>query len=245
MPNPRKRQKKAEEGQPLWLLSYADLVQQLLVFFVMLYAVSGDTLNVAEMRLLLSAFTGLGNYRGGNTLQVGRLAELGHTVMSLPSGQRGRSLGRARQTAVSVFAPELKTRKVRVMEDERGLVISLAADSFFEPASAAVRIEEARAVLQKAASLLASPELSGRKFRIEGHTDNLATDPAGPYPTNWELSTARATNVLHYLVDFGVDERQFQVAGFADTVPLAANDTPEGRAYNRRVDIVLLSPGHL
>jgi chemotaxis protein MotB len=131
------------------------------------------------------------------------------------------------------------------MEDERGLVISLAADSFFEQASAELRIEEARAVLQKAASLLSSPEFARRKFRIEGHTDSLATDPAGPYFTNWELSTARATNVLHYLVDFGVNERQFQVAGFADTVPLAANDTPEGRAYNRRVDIVLLSPGHL
>jgi len=108
-----------------------------------------------------------------------------------------------------------------------------------------VRIEEARSVLQKAASLLSSPEFGGRKFRIEGHTDNVPTDPRGAYFTNWELSTARATNVLHYLVDFGVNERQFQVAGFADTVPLASNDTPEGRAYNRRVDIVLLSPGHL
>ena len=242
------RQKKCppcEEGQPLWMLSYCDLTNQLLVFFVMLYATSGDTLNVAEMRLLLSAFTGLGNYRGGNTLQVGRLAELGHTVMELPSVERGRSLGRARQTAVALFQPELKTRAVRIKEDERGLVISLAADAFFEQASAEVRIEEARAVLQKAASLLSSADLAGRKFRIEGHTDSRPTDGQPPYFTNWELSTARATNVLHYLVDFGVDERQFQVAGFASTVPLASNDTPEGRAYNRRVDIVLLSPGHL
>jgi len=229
MPRPRKKCPPCEEGQPLWLLSYADLVQQLLVFFVMLYAISGDTLNVAEMRLLLSAFTGVGNYRGGNTLQVGKLAELGHTLMQLPSVERGKRLGRARQTAVSLFQPELRTRKVRVTEDERGLVISLAADSFFRPADAEVRIEETRAVLQKAATLLASPELAGRP----------------PYRTTWELSTARATNVLHYLVDFGVDERQFQAAGFADTVPLATNDTPEGRAYNRRVDIVILSPGHL
>jgi chemotaxis protein MotB len=106
-------------------------------------------------------------------------------------------------------------------------------------------MEEARAVLQKAASLLSSPEFAERKFRIEGHTDDVPTDPGGDYFTNWELSTARATNVLHYLVDFGVNEKQFQVAGFADTAPLAANDTPEGRAYNRRVDIVLLTAGHL
>jgi chemotaxis protein MotB len=87
--------------------------------------------------------------------------------------------------------------------------------------------------------------MSGRKFRIEGHTDNIPTDPEGEWETNWELSADRAVNVLHYLVDFGVNERQCQVAGFADTVPLASNDTREGRAYNRRVDIVLLAEGHL
>jgi chemotaxis protein MotB len=245
MPNPKRFTKKREEGQPLWLLSYADLVQQLLVFFVMLYAISGDTLNTSDLRLILSAFQGLGNYTGGNTLQVGRLAELGHTITRLPSQEVGKSLGRARQTALSLFQPELRTKKVRIKEDERGLIISLAADAFFEPASAVVRIEDSRAALQKVANLLSAPEMAGRKFRLEGHTDNVPTDPKGPYLTNWELSTARATNVLHYLVDFGVDERQFQAAGFADTVPLASNDTPEGRAYNRRVDIVLLSPGHL
>ncbi|HOV62425.1 MAG TPA: OmpA family protein, partial [Spirochaetia bacterium] len=139
--------------------------------------------------------------------------------------------------------PEIKSNMVRIKEDERGLIISLAADAFFAPASAEIDIENARETLQKASALLSS--LPERKFRIEGHTDSLPTDPTGPWPTNWELSTARATNVLHYLVDFGVDERQFQVAGFADTVPIASNDTPEGRAYNRRVDIVILSEGHL
>jgi chemotaxis protein MotB len=92
---------------------------------------------------------------------------------------------------------------------------------------------------------MSSAELSRRKFRIEGHTDNIPTDLEGPWETNWELSAARAVNVLHYLVDFGVTERQCQVAGFADTVSLASNDTREGRAYNRRVDIVLLAEGHL
>jgi chemotaxis protein MotB len=165
--------------------------------------------------------------------------------MSLPSREAGRALDNARRTAISQFQPELKTRKVRIKEDERGLIISLAADSFFEPASAEINIEESRQVLQKVATLLGSPEMSGRKFRIEGHTDNIPTDPQGQWETNWELSADRAVNVLHYLVDFGVDEQQCQVAGFADTVPLASNDTREGRAYNRRVDIVLLSEGHL
>jgi chemotaxis protein MotB len=70
-------------------------------------------------------------------------------------------------------------------------------------------------------------------------------DPEGPWESNWELSTARSISVLRYLADFGIDERRFQVAGFAATMPLASDDTPEGRAYNRRVDIIVLDDGHL
>ena len=64
------------------------------------------------------------------------------------------------------------------------------------------------------------------------------------YESNWELSAARAVNVLHYLSDFGVDEKQFSIAGYADTRPKFSNDTEEGRAYNRRVDIIILDEGH-
>jgi chemotaxis protein MotB len=240
---PKRKEKKVEEGSPRWLVTYGDMTTLLLTFFILMFTTA--EIDGAELRMILAAFQGLGSLRGGNTLQVGKLAELGHTIMSLPSREAGKALDKARRTAISQFQPELKTKKVRIKEDERGLVISLAADSFFEPASAEINIEESRQVLQKVATLMSSPDLSGRKFRIEGHTDNIATDPGGTWETNWELSADRAVNVLHYLVDFGVDERQCQVAGFADTVPLASNDTREGRAYNRRGDIGLLTEGHL
>jgi len=242
MPAP-KRQKKCEEGAPPWLLTWGDLTTLLLTFFVVMYNVG--TIDEIEINIMLSAFQGLGPREGGNTLETGKLAELGNTVMALPTIERGTSLARARQTAVSVFQPEIKSRKVRVKEDERGLIISLASDAYFRPASADVNIEESRTLLQNLALLLASGDLAGRTFRIEGHTDDRPTDADGPFPTNWELSTTRSTNVLHYLVDFGADEGRFQAAGFADTVPLASNDTEEGRAYNRRVDIVILNEGHL
>lgn len=238
-----KKCKKCEEGAPDWLLTYGDMTTLLLTFFIMMFTTA--TIDGSELRMILAAFQGLGSLMGGNTLEVGKLAELGNTIMSLPSMERGSALDKARKTAISQFQPELKTKKIRIKEDERGLVISLAADSFFKPASADVDMEKARSVLQRVATLLSSPDLKDHKFRIEGHTDSLPTDPKGKWPTNWELSTARATNVLHYLVDFGVDENEFQVAGFADTVPLASNDTPEGMAYNRRVDIIVLTKGHL
>jgi chemotaxis protein MotB len=87
--------------------------------------------------------------------------------------------------------------------------------------------------------------VQGKKFRIEGHTDSTGTDPDGPWEDNWHLSAARSIAVLRFLTDIGVDEQRFQVAGFADTMPVSSNATPEGRAYNRRVDIVILNEGHL
>jgi chemotaxis protein MotB len=243
MPVRKKKKKCPPEGAADWLLTYGDMTTLLLTFFIMLLTTA--TVDGQKLKLILSAFPGLGMFEGGNTLQAGRLAELGNTIMSLPSMNRGRALDNARKRAISEFQPEIKSQRVRVKEDERGLVISLASDAFFRQASAEVNIEATRDLLQRISNLLSAEELTERKFRIEGHTDATPTDPAGAWETNWELSTARATNVLHYLVDYGVNEQQFQVAGFADTVPLASNDTPEGRAYNRRVDIIILSEGHL
>lgn len=238
----RKKCKKCPpEGAPAWMTTYGDMVTLLLTFFVMMYTTA--EVDGSQLKLILAAFSGLGVLEGGNTLQAGELAELGNNIMTLPSIDKGRALDKARKLAISQFQPEIKSKKVRVTEDERGLIISLAADSFFRPASAEIDIENTRETLQKVSRLLIS--LEERKFRIEGHTDAAPTDPDGPWPTNWELSAARAINTLRVLSEYGVPEKQFQVAGFADTVPLASNETPEGRAYNRRIDIVILSDGHL
>jgi len=154
-------------------------------------------------------------------------------------------LATAKKKAVSLFQPEIKSNKVRISSDERGIIISLASDAFFRPASADINIEETRTMLVRLSELLKSEELTGRKFRIEGHTDSAPTDPAGPWQSNWELSAARALGVLHYLSDFGVPEQRFQVSGLAATVPIADDSTEEGRAYNRRVDIIILDDAHL
>lgn len=240
----RKKCKKCPpQGAADWLLTYGDMTTLLLTFFVLMFTTA--TIDGYELRLILAAFPGLGYSQGGNTLQEGRLAELGNTIMALPSMQRGRALDEARRNAVSIFEPEIRSQRVRIREDERGLVISLASDGFFEPATAEVNIEESREVFIKLSQLLGSEELDNRKFRIEGHTDSIPTDPNGPWESNWDLSVARALNVFRLLQDYGVEEDQFQVMGLADTVPLFSNDTAEGRAYNRRVDVIILTEGHL
>jgi chemotaxis protein MotB len=228
-----------------WIVTYSDMVTLMLCFFVALF--NPDDVDPAQLAAMISSLNnlGLGGSSGGNTLSAGKSADLGNTIMSLPSSERGQSLGNALRKAVRLFSPEIHSNKIKVTHDERGLVITLASDAFFNPASARVNIEETRDILLRLGGLLVSDDLRGRQFRIEGHTDAVPVDPDGPWPSNWELSSMRSINILHYLTDLGVDENRFQVAGFADTMPVADNSTAEGRMYNRRVEVIILDEGHL
>ncbi len=231
------------EGAADWLLTYGDMVTLLLTFFVLLFTTA--TIDGEQLRLILAAFPGLGNYTGGNTLEAGPLAELGNTIESLPSMEQGRALSEARREAVSIFEPEIRSNLVRITEDERGLVITLASDAFFASGSADVNIEQTREVLQKLSQLLNADELSSRTFRLEGHTDDIPVGPGAAFASNWDLASARSSSVLRYLVDYGVDESQFQLMSRGEFAPLVDNATPEGRAYNRRVDVIILTEGTL
>ncbi|MDR2444425.1 MAG: flagellar motor protein MotB [Spirochaetaceae bacterium] len=243
-----KKKKKEGAGEPSgqeWLTTYSDMVTLVLCFFAVMF--NPDEVTPSAMTQLSVSFMarGMGANQGGNTLSLGRYAELGNNVNSLPSTSRGKSLGTALEKATSIFAPEVKSKKMTVTSDERGVIISLASDAFFAPASAVINFETTRNILLRLGQLLASGDLAGRKFRIEGHTDSTPIDPEGPWESNWHLSAMRAINVLHYLTDLGISEKRFQVAGFADTMPVSSDDTAEGRAYNRRVDIVILDEAHL
>jgi len=237
------RKKKSDGGgaQSLWLTTYADMVTLMLCFFVMLFEPA--EVDISSLQNLSASISG-DPTGGGSSLSLGKLADLGNNISSLPSMEKGRSLGTALKKAVSVFAPEIKTNKIAVTSDERGIVISLASDAFFEPASADLNIEETRDTLLRLAEFLNGDDLSDRRYRVEGHTDSAPTDGSSPWNSNWELSSMRAINVLHYMSDFGVAEKRFSVAGYADTRPFASNDTAEGRAYNRRVDIIILDDAH-
>lgn len=234
--------KEPEKPSTAWQGTYGDMITLMLCFFVMLYNPSEvDTTSLAQMAASLEVAS---STTGGISLSAGRLSDLGNAINSLPSLERGKSLGLAKKKAVSLFAPEVKSNKITVTSDERGLVITLASDSFFEEGSAQLNIDETREILLRLSSFFADPELKTKYFRIEGHTDNTPVKNTDLFPSNWELSTARAANVLHYLADFGVQEDRFSIAGYADTRPKFSNDSPESRAYNRRVDIIILDEGH-
>ncbi len=236
----KRESKKPEGASKAWLETYGDMITLMLCFFVMLFnPVQVDETQQAVLTVALEGDP----TSGGMSLTAGRLADLGNTINSLPSIERGKSLGLAVKKAVSLFAPDIKSSRITVTTDERGLVVTLASDSFFREGSAELLIAETRDTMLRLAQFLTSPELEGRSFRIEGHTDSTPVDET-VWTSNWELSGARALNVLYYLTDFGVNDENFSFLGYADTQPKFPNDTAEGRGYNRRVDIVILDDGH-
>jgi chemotaxis protein MotB len=240
-----KKEKKEEAIPSTWLNTYSDMITLCLCFFVILF--NPDDVTQAQMDAVSESMRtgGIGAMAGGLTLSAGRNADLCNTVMSLPSMERGRLMGTQLRKAISIFSPEIRSNKVKITHDERGLVITLAGDAFFNPASARINIEATRDILLRLGTFMSSSDLRDRKFRIEGHTDAVDVDPDGPWEDNWQLSAERSRAVLRYLVAIGLDEKRFQIAGFADTMPISSNSTEEGRKNNRRVDVIILDPGHL
>ena len=239
-----KKAKEPEKPSTAWQGTYGDMITLMLCFFVMLY--NPSEVDVTQLATITQSLqmNESETTSGGMSLSAGRLSDLGNNINSLPSLEKGKSLGLAKKKAVSLFAPDIKSNKITITSDERGLIITLASDSFFAEGSATLDIDRTRDTLLRLSEFFKSDDMKKRNFRIEGHTDNTPVSADSEFLSNWELSTARSTNVLHYLADFGVNENQFSVAGYADTKPKFSNDTPEARAYNRRVDIIILDEGH-
>ncbi len=237
------RRKKKKDGGPTppagWLTTYGDMTTLLLTFFVLMFTTA--TTDGEEFRLILSAFRGsLGMLQGGMTLSHGRLEELGMTIESLPAQEKGRRLAQQLKNARSMFKPEIESDQIRVYEDERGLIITLANDKFFESGSADIN-PRMYDVLNKIATLFKS-SLFNNKIRIEGHTDNRPVAEGSPYSDNWDLSSARAGSVLRYLIEKNVSDNLLSMVGYGEHRPLPGNHnrTPEERAQNRRVEIVVI-----
>jgi chemotaxis protein MotB len=136
----------------------------------------------------------------------------------------------------SSLREEIEAGQIQVSELRGRMTIKLADRVLFASGSA-VLDKDGRAALGKVADALRAAH--GRLVRVEGHTDNVSVQPGGPFPSNWELSTARALAVVRFLQDAGVDPTLLAATGYGEYQPVAANDTVEGRSQNRRIEIVL------
>ncbi len=147
-------------------------------------------------------------------------------------------LSRTKSLLEDRLSQEISDRQVRLEMMEKGLVITFVADVLFDSGKAKVK-PEAYATLDKVARVL-SENVPEYNIGIEGHTDNVPIKFSG-WKSNWELSTARALSVLHYIVDEkGIRPSRVSAIGYGEYNPVASNDNAEGRQLNRRVEIVIL-----
>ena len=147
-------------------------------------------------------------------------------------------LSNLRRSVESLVGPEALGNKVRTRMDERGLVVSLGEGGFFDSGSDILK-PEGRVLLDAIASALVKID---NQIRVEGHTDNVPIRNTR-FPSNWELSTARATTVVAYLIErYRFAPKRLSAGGYSEYRPVETNATVEGRSRNRRVDIVVLNP---
>lgn len=256
----RKRKAEGHVNSERWLISYGDFVTLLFALFVVLFSSSQvDKRKVGMLAEAIQvAFQQLGIFKASNThialsrtnpmpfSQVQMVENVARTttlsrVVASPSGVPHPinalwHVAKIRQELENALAPQLRHHDVRLYTNKEGLVISLEEVGFFASGSAVVK-PEGIPTLAKIAGILAHvPE----DIRVEGHTDNVPIHNK-QFASNWELSTARATEVLNLLITrFGILPSRLSAAGYAEFHPVASNATPAGRAMNRRVDIVVL-----
>jgi chemotaxis protein MotB len=227
------------ENAERWLLTYADMITLLMAFFIMMYSMS--VLNMSKFQeAAISIRSGFGGIIQGQGKSV--LAATG-SFSPKPSPIAGASPGvdwKVVKPLVTYIEKDAKLRKnTLVSTDERGVVVSMLSDNLLFDSGSAEINERAYPLLNKIAEML---DKLGNCVRIEGHTCDLPPRPGGRYPTNWELSSSRATNVLRYLTESkGLDPRFLSPSGCAGFHPLVPNTCEANRRRNRRVDIVIVA----
>ena len=258
---PRKKKGHAEhENHERWLVSYADFITLLFAFFVVMFASSQTDKSKAQA---VSDSVKEAIEKGGVAAAVrevlgGTVDDLGkgNAMMKGPGGSTPKNVKEPpppppnplNKTALEELAPsmtylskelaaEIKDGKIEVKIEARGLVISLKQNTFFPSGEDAIE-PKTYSIIDKIGQRINE---MGNPVRLEGHTDSQPIHTER-FPSNWQLSSARAYAMLHLLVNrCHVPEKRVCIAAYADTVPADTNDTPEGRTHNRRVDVVILS----
>jgi chemotaxis protein MotB len=244
----RKKAHEKEANHERWLVSYADFITLLFAVFVTLYAMSQtDKKKIEEvMESMRDSF----GYSKSSPASKPSVIEAG-TMSIIPAMRKlssapkhgSRSKGgekdfKATKASIEAYLMKVGAQdKVSVAINQRGLVVSLKEAGFFDSGSATLK-QSSYTLLNDVVESLAS---YSNGIRVEGHTDNIPIS-SHAFPSNWELSTTRATNVVQYLTkqdDF--EPSNVSATGYGEYRPIADNSSDEGRRKNRRVDLVLLS----
>ncbi len=210
-----------------WVISYADFVTVLLAIFMVLWLSSSFDISDTALAKKISPQEEIKEQTGENHLLDG---------VKNPSDSK--------EIKIIEFEKELNDLKIalkdntkaQIIKNDTEITIRLSEGVLFDEGSAIIKPDS----VQTLNSLIAQLKKNNKQIRIEGHSDNLPVK-GGKYPSNWELSSARAISILNFLISGGIEKTRLSAIGYADNKPVETNDTPQGRAKNRRVDIVIIN----
>jgi len=235
----KRRSLSVTSSSPFWMTTYSDLVTQILIFFVLLYSMS-----VMDVQRFASAMASIQETLG---MPPVILQPTETPPVRPPADDEGMPLDPEllirQKDLAQILAVLGKLQEaldgegqVELLREERGIVVRFSDQILFDTARADLRREALQALDRLFPVLAAVPN----DVRVEGHTDSRPIRTL-QFPSNWELSTSRATAVVRYLLEeWGLDATRLSAAGYGEYRPIADNDTVEGMARNRRVDVVIL-----
>lgn len=225
-----------------WLLTYSDLMNLLLILFIILFAMS--QVDAAKFsQLATSLREALGDSTAASYIDTSGASnvfidmEAGSASSVIPEKLEKQQMEEVKEEVETIIKDSGLDNQVVVTLEERGVVITIRDSLLFKSGSADIEAKAKKTILDIGKILSTMP---GNKIRIEGHTDN---DPikTSQFPSNWELSSARATNVLHLLVDTAkIDPKHILAIGYGEFSPKVPNTTTENKSQNRRVNIVVV-----
>ncbi len=246
----RKRRHPEHENHERWLVSYADFITLMFAFFVVMFASSqtdkfraqqvSDSVKEALDKGGVAA--AIHEILGGTVDEVG----IGNAQMKGPGGTE--KFPPSQPAAIAELLPsmqylsraleaEIRQGKIELHFEPRGLVVSLRQAAFFPSGEDSIDPNTYPSIEKIAQTIRELPN----SVRLEGHTDSVPIHTAR-FRSNWELSAARGIAMMELLSEhFEIPRQRMAIAGYAETAPLDSNDTEEGRAHNRRVDIVILN----
>ena len=224
------------EDEKVWLVTYADLMTLLLVFFVLLYSIS--SLNMEKFKRAIQAIQvslGETNPRVGlmDLVNVPEAQDQNFVIEDL-TGLRSREQEML-ESLNEVISDKNQSENILVYAKDGKIIIQIRGTILFASGSAEFN-EAAIPILKEIVNIIQTyPEYD---VNIKGHTDDIPIETV-QFPSNWELSAVRATTVLKFLIGGGVNPHRLTATGYGELLPLVPNDSAENRATNRRVEFVL------
>ncbi len=241
----RRRKRQDHENHERWLISYADFITLLFAFFVVMYGIS--SVNEGKFKVFSSSLSEAFNSNPSSAgtvialtqeeLFLRSLADRRNAKMAEAQRKRDEFIKKVTGDLNRVMGALIKSGQVAVSQTNRGIELEINASVLFETGQAEIQAA-AVGTLSEVAKLLVADDHS---IEVNGHTDDIPIHTP-LYPSNWELSSARASSVVRLFITQGVASKRLTAVGMADNQPLTLNATPEGRAKNRRIAITILAP---